>query len=284
MMLPALWNNANLQTLPAAFVNHLWQSTLVMGLAWLLTLALKKNHARTRYWVWMIASAKFLIPFSLFITAGEWIRSLVAAPIEKPGLAAAMEQITQPFQKVEFFDAVGPMVAAHRTAALPAALLVIWAIGVLVFAARWASGWLRIRTDVRAASPLAFAADVPVRSSLSLLEPGIFGIFRPMLLLPRGIMDRLTPEQLRSIVAHEMCHVRRRDNLTYTLHMAVEVVFWFYPPVRWIGTRLLEERERACDEAVIEAGGEAQVYAEGILNVCKFYVESPVACAAGVTG
>jgi bla regulator protein BlaR1 len=284
MMLPALWNSANLQTLPAGFVNHLWQSTLVVAIAWLLTLALKRNHARTRYWIWMIASVKFLVPFSLFITAGEWIRSLVAAPIEKPGLATAMEQITQPFQQVQFFVTAGPVAAAHRAAVLPAVLLVIWVSGVLVFAARWARGWARIRTEVRLASPLAFEVDVPVRSSPSLLEPGVFGIFRPMLLLPQGIMDRLTPEQLSAIVAHEMCHVRRRDNLTYALHTAVEVVFWFYPPVRWIGTQLLEEREHACDEAVIEAGGEAQVYAEGILNVCKFYVESPVACAAGVTG
>ena len=284
MMLPALWNDANLQTLPAALVNHLWQSTLVVGIAWSLTFALKKNHARTRYWVWMIASVKFLIPFSLFITAGEWIRSLVAAPIEKPGLAAAMEQITQPFQQVQFFNTAAPVVAAHHVAVFPAALLVIWVSGMLLFAARWASGWRRIRREVRAASPLAFDADVPVWSSSSLLEPGIFGIFRPVLLLPEGIMDRLTPQQLNAVVAHEMCHVRRRDNLTYALHMAVEVVFWFYPPVRWIGTRMLEERERACDESVIEAGGVAQVYAEGILNVCKFYVESPAACAAGVTG
>jgi uncharacterized protein (TIGR03435 family) len=285
MMLPALWNDADLQTLPIAFFNHLWQSTLVVGIAGLLTLALKKNHARARYWVWMIASAKFLIPFSLFIIAGEWIRSLVAAPIEKPGLAAAMEQITQPFQQVQLFDSVGPVVATtHHSTVLPAALLVIWASGALVFAARWASGWRRIRAAVRAATPLAFEADVPVRSTASLLEPGIFGIFRPVLLLPEGIMDRLTPEQLNAVVAHEMCHVRRRDNLTYALHMAVEVVFWFYPLVRWIGTRLLEEREQACDEAVIEEGREAQVYAEGILNVCKFYVESPAACAAGVTG
>jgi hypothetical protein len=46
----------------------------------------------------------------------------------------------------------------------------------------------------------------------------------------------------------------------------------------------LEERERACDEEVLMQGAEPQVYAEGILNVCKFYVESPLACVAGVTG
>ena len=116
------------------------------------------------------------------------------------------------------------------------------------------------------------------------MEPGIFGILRPVLLMPEGILERLTAEQMRAIVAHEMCHVRRRDNLTFTVHMIVEAMFWFHPAVWWIGARLVEERERACDEVVLATGGEAQVYAEGILNVCKFYVESPLACVAGVTG
>jgi uncharacterized protein (TIGR03435 family) len=105
-----------------------------------------------------------------------------------------------------------------------------------------------------------------------------------VLLLPERILDRLTEAQLQAIVAHEMCHVRRRDNLTFSLHMVVEVLFWFHPLVWWIRARLIEEREHACDEAVLQSGGEAEVYAEGILNVCKFYVESPLACVSGVTG
>jgi len=54
--------------------------------------------------------------------------------------------------------------------------------------------------------------------------------------------------------------------------------------VWWIGARLVHERERACDEEVLRLGGEPDVYAAGILNVCKFYLESPLACASGVTG
>jgi len=125
---------------------------------------------------------------------------------------------------------------------------------------------------------------VPVLSSSLLLEPGVFGIFRPVLLLPEKIVNRLSAPQLRSILAHEMCHVRRRDNLTAAIHMVVEAIFWFHPAVWWIGTRLVEERERACDEAVLELGNEADVYAQGILNVCKFYTESSMACMSGVTG
>jgi uncharacterized protein (TIGR03435 family) len=102
--------------------------------------------------------------------------------------------------------------------------------------------------------------------------------------LPAGIVNHLEPRQLEAVLAHELCHVRRRDNLTGALHMIVEAVFWFHPLVWWIGARLVEERERACDEEVLRLGNEPQVYAEGILNVCKFYQESPLVCVSGIAG
>jgi bla regulator protein BlaR1 len=89
---------------------------------------------------------------------------------------------------------------------------------------------------------------------------------------------------LRAIIAHEMCHVRRRDNLTFAFHMVVEAVFWFHPFVWWIGARLIEERERACDEAVLNLGGEPRDYADAIVSVCKLYVESPLTCVSGISG
>src|SRR5207244_3636192 len=83
---------------------------------------------------------------------------------------------------------------------------------------------------------------------------------------------------------HELCHVRRRDNLTAAIHMVVEVTFWFHPLVWWIRTQLVAERERACDEEVLKAAGDPEIYAAGILNVCKFYLEAPASCVSGVTG
>src|SRR5262249_14899941 len=103
-------------------------------------------------------------------------------------------------------------------------------------------------------------------------------------LVPARITERLTPRQLETVVAHEVCHVRRRDNLTAAIHMSVEAVCWFHPLVWWIGSRLVAERERARDEAVLAPGLEPRDYADAIVNVCKLYVESPLACVAGVTG
>jgi hypothetical protein len=66
--------------------------------------------------------------------------------------------------------------------------------------------------------------------------------------------------------------------------MLVEALFWFHPLTWWIGRRLVEERELACDESVLEGGNHPRAYAEGILKVCRFYIQSPLACASGVSG
>jgi uncharacterized protein (TIGR03435 family) len=116
------------------------------------------------------------------------------------------------------------------------------------------------------------------------VEPGIFGLFRPVLLWPQGISQRLDDAQLEAVVAHEVCHVRRGDNITAAIHMAVEAVFWFHPLVWWLETRLVEERESACDEEVLQMCGQARAYAESILKVCEFCVESPLACVSGIAG
>jgi beta-lactamase regulating signal transducer with metallopeptidase domain len=81
-----------------------------------------------------------------------------------------------------------------------------------------------------------------------------------------------------------MCHVRRRDNFFAAVHMAVEAIFWFHPLVWWIGSRMVEERELACDEEVLRMGCEPTDYVHGILAVCRFYTESLLPCISGVTG
>jgi bla regulator protein blaR1 len=147
---------------------------------------------------------------------------------------------------------------------------------------------MRVRAVRRLATlvniPTKVQCAVPVMSAPRFGEPGIFGIFRPALLLPEGIDQRLDRAQLDAILAHELCHVRRHDNLIAAIHMAAQAIFWFHPLVWWLGARLVDERERACDEEVLRLGSEPRVYAEGILNVCRLYVESPLACVSGVTG
>lgn len=284
----------------AAITNHLWQSTLVMLAAWLLTLVLKRNQARPRYWIWMTASLKLLVPFALLTAIGNRLRPASLFSIQSPQLTTAMKmahpffessQTPQPFN-IAFAAPATVASAPHHANLFPEILMALWLCGLLFLLLRWSRGWWAIRAMLQSASRISLPADVSMDASIDVpvfatphnIEPGIVGILRPVLLLPEKIVDRLTPPQLRSVLAHESCHVHRRDNLTAAMHMLVEAIFWFHPAVWWIERRLIEERERACDEAVLQLGNEAEVYAESILSVCKFYTESPIACMSGVTG
>jgi bla regulator protein BlaR1 len=282
--------------------NHVWQSTLFACTAGLLTLILRKNHARARYWFWLAASVKFLIPFSLLIGIGSHLAWSRGSAGTNGGLYFAMEEVGQPFTQptMSMVSRATPTTAFSSLIHLLPALLAVWLCGFVVVVFVWYVRWRRISAAIRGAAPLREGREVealrrlenmagmPKRIEMSLsrasLEPGIFGIARPVLVWPHGISERLEDAHLDAILAHELWYVRRRDNLAAAIHMLVEAIFWFHPLVWWLGARLVEERERACDEEVLESGSDRRVYAESILKICEFCVGSPLACVSGVTG
>ena len=279
--------------------NHLWQSTLFAAAAGVLTFFLRNHRARARYWLWLGASAKFLLPFSLLITLGSHL-ALPPSPGTTNALYVAAVEFGQPF--------TAPTIASHPEVAaspthfywLAAPLVGVWLLGFATVLVIWSLRWRRVKAVLRRSVPLSegreaealqllervagMSGRLPLLLSPDPLEPGIFGIIRPVLLWPQDISQHLENTHLKAILAHELCHVRRRDNLTAAVHMLVEAIFWFHPLVWWLGTRLLEERERACDEEVLEPGSDRRVYAESILKVCEFCMGSPLACVSGVTG
>ena len=290
-------NHESLSTLWTATANHLWQSTLFAGLAALLALALRKNYARVRYQLWLAASLKFLIPFSLLIRLGGHLATPYRSAETQPVFYFVIQKVSQPFTQ-------SPNLKQWLTASLlpllPGILALLWLCGfVTVIALTWLR-WRRVTAAMRAAQPISHGREVGVlrhleRSaglrkpiafcmSASSLEPGIFGIIRPVLLWPEAISQHLQDAHLEAILAHEVWHVRRRDNLAGTAHMVVEALFWFHPLVWWLGARLIEERERACDEEVLRLGNPPQIYAESILKTCEFCMGSPLPCVSGVTG
>jgi bla regulator protein blaR1 len=281
--------------LAPAIANHLWQSTLFAVVAGLLTLTLRRNQASIRYGLWLAASAKFLIPFSLLTVLGAHL-AIPHTPGPQTAVYTVVVQASQPFTQ-RAAPAIHP---SPLLALLPEALALLWLTGFAVVLARWALRWRRIFAATRRASRISSGREVEVLRHLELaagmkypipfllsqdsMEPGVFGVAHPVLLWPAGISTHLHDAHLKAILAHEVWHVRRRDNLAAALHMFVEAVFWFYPLVWWIGARLIDERERACDEAVLAIGNEPEVYAESILKACEFCVESPLSCVSGVTG
>ncbi len=220
-------------------LNHLWQSTCFAIVAGLLAAILRKNRANVRYWLWLSASLKIFVPFALLMNLGSRLQftpvaQKLATQIAAPAVSFTVEQISQPFV---FNPAPAPVTSHPDSSILPFVVLGLWLAGVITIALMRFRGWLQVRAAVRASTPLGIPSTVEIRAAAGLLEPGVVGVIRPVLLVPEGITEQLSPSQLEAVLAHELCHVRRRDNLFASFHMIVEMLFWFHPLVWWIGAR-----------------------------------------------
>jgi bla regulator protein blaR1 len=283
--------------------DHIWQSSLFAVMAGLLTLLLSKNRASTRYAIWLFASLKFVIPFSLLIVMGSHFQSVRSStsPVFKgyklvQSLNEPFAAATAPSQVANTRTQVEKLFA--RTS--PTLLVLFWGVGFVSVLSFWSFRVRGISVVSRKAKTVTEGREflilnrarqatgqnrqIRLALSSSSIEPGIFGFIHPVLILPTGISERLTDEQMEAIMVHELCHARRHDNLAAALHMFVEAIFWFHPLTWWVGKGLLDERERACDEEVLQLGVDPQGYAESILKICEFYVQSPLLCTSGVTG
>lgn len=266
--------------IPYALADHLWQSTCFAASIGLLAFLLRGYQARIRYHVWFAATIKFLVPFAWLTELGRfWEAPPAVVTLSSPPLA-------QPFS-TPLAVTLGPPDVVSAAASRPEliwSLAALWLSGMAFLLIRWGIAWREAANAASQAVDLPFATPIPVRMSRTQREPGLFGWLRPVILLPEGILDRLDARQLNAVIAHELAHWRRRDNWTAAIHMMTTALFWFHPLVWLIGARLVEERERACDEEVIRQGNSPHDYASGIVTVCRHYLESPLPCAAGVSG
>ena len=289
-------------TLLSDVANHLWQSTLVLGVACGLAWLLRRNTARARFGIWFGASLKFLVPFAPLIVLGRAIGWPSPTAMPQPALSAALNTFNQPFVVPQAIASSAPASPAIPlvTPEWPVAVAVLWLTGCLVVLAVWTIRWVSVASIVRRSASLtdsdvvarvrraeaAMGIARPLRAVVSdaAIEPGVFGIVRPVLVWPRQLGAHLTGDQIDGVLIHELAHVRRQDNLTAALHLAVEAIFWFFPPVWWLERQLVRERELACDHAAMTAGSDPRAYAEGILRTCSLYAEAPLTCMSGVTG
>jgi bla regulator protein blaR1 len=257
-----------------ALADHVWQSTWFALAAWLLVLFLRKDAAHIRYWIWCAASLKFLVPFSLL----TWIGSQFVLQVDdERALLPLIQHVAAPLTAATI--TIEPFAGETRRL-----FIAVWLLGSIVLLGRWGIQWLRAWALVRDSVPCGLDAPIPVHCSARILEPGVVGIRNPVLLIPEHLLSKLTPTQLQAVIAHEIWHVRRRDNLTASLHAVIAAMFWFHPMIWWIGAKLVATREHACDEGALDDGNEPQAYAEAILRVCEHSVASRLACVATATG
>jgi len=155
-----------------------------------------------------------------------------------------------------------------------------WMLGVFVLLLWRLAGWTVIRRLThRSVLPVpaelqAQLAELagrlrvtrPVRLLISgiAVVPSVIGWFRPVILLPVAALSGLTPEQLETILAHELAHVRRHDYLVNTIQIVIETLLFYHPAVWWISNVIRAEREDCCDDLAVAVCGNRIAYARAL--------------------
>ena len=127
--------------------------------------------------------------------------------------------------------------------------------------------------------------DVRICVSNEINAPTAVGFIRPAVLMPEWTLSELSGEKLRSVLLHELGHLRRWDDWTNLLQKVLRAIFFFHPAVWWIDSRLCLEREMACDDMVLAATNDARGYAECLVSLAeKSMLRRGVALAVAAVG
>jgi beta-lactamase regulating signal transducer with metallopeptidase domain/tetratricopeptide (TPR) repeat protein len=175
---------------------------------------------------------------------------------------------------------------------LPRMVAVIWLIGCLLYAGRTFRLTMRFRRLIRQSAAAdrslrqlvdGLANDVGSRRTPTVrvidhtISPAIWPSSPAMLLLPRGLLDQLSPDELRTVLLHELSHYARRDHWVRSLELIVLSVYWWLPVVWWFRHELRTAEEACCDNRVLRSASEhPATYAEALIKTAAFLGRPPM--------
>lgn len=130
---------------------------------------------------------------------------------------------------------------------------------------------------------LGITATVKILQSGIAKVPMVAGHFKPVILLPLGLLNGLSEAEVNAIISHELAHIKRRDYLVNILQSIIEIIFFFNPAVLWISKLIKEERENCCDDLALACAGSKQDYIKALLSCQEFQSATPQ-YAMAITG
>ena len=117
------------------------------------------------------------------------------------------------------------------------------------------------------ARKIGIVKKVQIHLSQYISVPATLNFFKPVILLPLAAFNHLTPQQVESIILHELAHIKRNDYLINIIASVIETILFFNPFVHLLGKSLKREREHCCDDYVLQHRFDPHSYASALLSL-----------------
>jgi len=257
------------QALNETLLHFLWQGVIVGLLLWLALAFMQNTSPNIRY---VVCCGALAILFLMPLVSLAAVYSSYASPGD--ATAPKIRFAGEPWQPNPLVPAIPPWLIG-----LKSWVSRVWAVGVVLCGIRLIWSWSytrRLRSEGTEADSTAttmvsqVAAKLGLRRKVRLLMstladvPSAIGWLRPVLLIPAAAVVGLTPEQLGSVIAHELAHIRRHDYIVNVFQTLVEALLFYHPAVWWVSSRIRDERELCCDDVAVAYCGDAACYARAL--------------------
>ncbi|MGY4386384.1 bla regulator protein BlaR1 [Pedobacter sp. UYP24] len=133
------------------------------------------------------------------------------------------------------------------------------------------------------ATKLSITKHIQILHSGLAKVPMIVGHFKPVILVPLGMLNGLSLKEVEAILSHELAHLKRNDYLVNLLQSLVEIIFFFNPGVLWLSNLIKEERENCCDDLALSCTENKQQYIKALISCQEFKANQP-AYALAING
>jgi bla regulator protein blaR1 len=176
---------------------------------------------------------------------------------------------------------VVPVGSAVQSVTVVPLLAIGWLVWAVAASIHWSRAHTQVQALVRGCAPapeltpllqhlgrqLGLSEGVRALRSGTLGSPCVVGHRRPLVLVPTRVAADTDAAETAALLAHELAHIRRRDYLVNAVQRLVQALFFFHPAVRFIGQVVDEERERCCDDLVVQRCCTPAAYARALARL-----------------
>ncbi len=283
------------------------RATIILLTAAAVCLGLGRFSASTRHAVWTVALLNVLaLPLLMVVAPSIELPVLQSPPMplsgappidatrvsEPESVAAFPLSTAQPVPSGELKLDATRSVGTRRS--LTAVVFALWAAGFVLLMARLLVGihfvqriineskpadetWVRLLEELRSNSSISSPVRVAVAAGAL---PPLTSAVKPTVILLPSSASEWDGDRRKFVLAHELAHLRRHDGLMQVLAQITCAIHWFNPLVWFAAGRLQLERERACDDAVLTMGADADQYASHLLQLARAASRPPLPTAA----
>lgn len=277
-----------LHALSWTLLHSLWQGALVAFLAGILFWGAANWNANLRYNI-LLGLLVLFVGIAGFTFWSEWDKiesNKHELPVSTNKFQAKIDftaSLNDPISTVSFDKKSNWVQLFERYKVL---LLFIWALVLILKSIKMCleiAYTYKVRTFKTKPTALIWssrlqtlAEQLGVKQTILMLEseiiqgPATLGFFKPLILLPIGLINHLSVAQVEAILLHELAHIRRNDYLVNLLQCVLENIFFFNPALLWLSQRIREERENCCDDLAVQVLQDKQLYAQTLLRFQEY--------------